>query len=680
MAHPVERGAITVDGRLDEPAWRQYPPVSGFVQLTPKTGEPEEGKTDVWILYDDQYLYVGAAMTDPEPAQIQADERRRDSTFSRSDTFGFVVDPFHDHQNGFFFETNPFGAKSDGLVSQEGAFVNMDWDGLWDVAAERTLEGWSAEFRIPLETLRYQKGEKQVWGIQFRRQVPHLKQISFWNPMTTEQTFFMISKGGHLEGINPSASESKLFIKPYVKGSYQVVQGDSAGSAFGLDGGGDVRYAMKSNSTLDLTWRTDFAETESDLFQINLTRFPLYYPEKREFFLESSGFFDFGISGRIQPFFSRTIGLNSSSFLPVPILGGLKFTGKGDGYGVGALSMATRSDSGNEGEQFSVVRFSRDIGVRSRAGFLFTDRNGVDLNKDETAGGDFFAGVHPDVDLQGFFIKSGMNGAASGTANAGFAEIYWHDPVWRIRLNHLHIDQNFNPGTGFVRQADLDETYGYIDYHPQPKSGAVREYGFKSEVTYQGDSGGDFLYRSSYWRGQANFVNGDFLLTSIDFQREYLPVYFAIRPAITIPPGEYVYTQWNIIYSSDPTRSFSATASYLGGGFYGGEKESAVLNLTWGVIGTLKAGLAAEVDWVYLPWGDFVAEVVSQDLRWDLTNQMSLAMLTQWDRESQELSGNFRFIWEYREGSKFYLVINPTRADPQTTTVIVAKLTYLLKK
>ncbi|HXN05648.1 MAG TPA: carbohydrate binding family 9 domain-containing protein, partial [Nitrospiria bacterium] len=216
MAHPVERGAITVDGRLDEPAWRQYPPVSGFVQLTPKTGEPEEGKTDVWILYDDQYLYVGAAMTDPEPAQIQADERRRDSTFSRSDTFGFVVDPFHDHQNGFFFETNPFGAKSDGLVSQEGAFVNMDWDGLWDVAAERTLEGWSAEFRIPLETLRYQKGEKQVWGIQFRRQVPHLKQISFWNPMTTEQTFFMISKGGHLEGINPSASESKLFIKPYV--------------------------------------------------------------------------------------------------------------------------------------------------------------------------------------------------------------------------------------------------------------------------------------------------------------------------------------------------------------------------------------------------------------------------------------------------------------------------------
>ena len=680
IAHPIEDQQMTLDGLLDEGLWKKFPPISGFIQQEPKAGEQEKGTTQVWVFYDSSSLYIGANLIDPEPQAVRGDERHRDAAFSRSDAFGAIIDTFHDHQNGFFFETNLLGAKSDGLIHQEGAFVNMEWDGLWEVAALRTNEGWSVEMKIPFETLRFQPGQSDTWGIQFRRKIPHLKEIAFWSPLTTDQNFYMLSKGGHLTGIQPRSIKGQLFIKPYLKGDFRLNQGESAGWETGEDAGLDVRYRIKSNLTIDLTYQTDFAETESDRLQVNLTRFPLFFPEKREFFLEGSDYFAFGISESLQPFFSRRIGLRNQQ--PVPLIGGIKLTGKVEGYSLGLLSIASRSNAGLDGEELSVFRFTRDIGLRSRGGIILTDRTGP-TGSDQTGGFDLTAGPHPNLDLQGFWLRSGWPNpspyGANGDRSAGFAEVYWHDPFWRIKMNHLRVTEGFNPSLGFVKQTDLDETVGYVDIHPQPVTGPVREYGFKGELTYQNDTSGNFIYRSNYWRGQASFRSGDLVFLSWDLQSEHLPVDFEIRRGIVIPTGDYTYRQGNLILHTDPRRSVSVIPNFSWGDFYNGHKESMSLNLTWSVIETFKLGGSIEVDWVNLPQGNFVAEIVAQNIQWDLNNQMALQTLTQWDKETQQWSGNVRYSWEYRQGSWFYLVINPLRTDPQTRLLFLAKLTYLFR-
>ncbi|MBI1823991.1 MAG: carbohydrate binding family 9 domain-containing protein [Nitrospirae bacterium] len=677
MAHPIEDQQIQIDGRLDEEIWKKYRPISGFFQQEPKVGEKELAVTEVWVLYDSKYLYIGARLIDPEPNAVQGDERHRDSDFSRSDTFGFVVDTFHDHQNGFYFETNPLGGKADGLIHQEGAFINTDWDGLWDIGAIRTDYGWSAEFRIPFETIRFQPGEAEVWGIQFRRKIPHLKEVAFWSPLTSDQNFYMLSKGGHLTGIQPISQAGEIWIKPYVKGGGLLKEGLDSGWELNQDSGLDLRYKLKSNLTFDLTFRTDFAETEIDRIQINLTRFPLFYPEKREFFLEGSDYFDFGISGRAQPFFSRTIGLQNQQ--PVPLFGGMKLTGKIDGYGLGLLSIGSRSHNGIEREEMSAVRFTRDMGLRSRAGVLFTDRTG-DGGSDQSGGADLTWGPLPQLDLQGFWVRSGWpNHSLYGEGTASFSEAYWHDPFWRIRINHLRISDGFDPALGFAQQTDLDETYGYVDIHPQPNNGPVREFGFKGELTYQNDSRGDFLYRSNYWRAQAVFRSGEFILLSWDPQIEHLPVDFMIRPGITLPAGDYTYQQYSEIFQSDSRRAFSVTQTWYGGQFYNGNKNTLTFGFAWGAVDTFKIGFSLEQDWVNLPQGNFVAEIIEQDFRWDLDNQMTVQALNQWDKELGEFSTNFRYSWEYKPGSFFYLVINPIQTDSQTNFLFQAKVTYLFQ-
>ena len=677
-AHPLNGEKIVIDGKLDEAVWRSFPPASGFIQREPQMGAPEEGKTEVWVLYDANNLYIGANLIDPSPGEVFGDERHRDADFSRSDAFAVVIDTFHDHQNGFFFETNVLGAKSDALVHQEGIFVNHDWDGLWNVAAVKTPTGWSMEMKIPFDTLRFQPGQLDIWGIQFRRRIPHLKEVAYWSPLTTDQNIFMLSKGGHLTGIHPESIQGQLYLNPYIKGGFQLNQGDSAGKSWSDSAGLDLIYKFKTNLTMDLTYNTDFAETENDQLQENFSRFPLFFPEKRSFFLDGSDYFDFGIPGRLQPFFSRRIGLNG--FDPVPLTGGIKLTGKADQYGIGLLSIASQASQGMDGEQMSAIRLTRDLGLRSRAGLIFTDRTGS-YGSDQTGGFDFTAGPLPQLDLQGFWIRSGWpNPSPDGVDGAAsFAEAYWHDPLWRIKINHLRVADGFNPGLGFVQQPDLDETMGYIDFRPQPSSGPVREFGFKGELTYQNDSRGNFLYKSNYWRALANFRSGDFLLFSWDPQNEHMPVDFEIRPGIVIPIGDYSYNTYNIIFSSDTRRTFSVYQSYSWGEFYNGLKNSVYTGLTWGAVGTLKIGASIEQDWVELPQGNFVSQIISQDFRWGINNAMTLQSLTQWDKELAQLSGNVRFIWEYLPGSFFYFIVNPVQTDPYTQYLFLAKLTYLFK-
>ncbi len=669
----AETQIIKIDGILNETLWQLGDAADHFVQQEPHVGARALAHSFVRMAYDERYLYIAAILNDPKPEKIHADERQEDGRFDRSDAFAVLIDTYHDHQNGFFFESNPLSAMADALVSQEGSAINRDWDGSWQVAAQRTARGWSVEFKIPFETLRFRPGDGQTWGIQFRRRVPHLKEVSFWSPLSIEQNFFEISRSGHLEGIKVPNKKKLLSLKPYVRGAYQKDKTGANGSSdTDFDGGLDLRYQLRSNLSLDLTWNTDFAETEVDRFRTNLTRFPLFFPEKREFFLEGKGLYDFGLSRRVQPFFSRRIGLVSGQ--AIPILGGGKLSGKIGPYGIGALLMQTEKKGGAPAEQFGVLRLSRDFGLRSNLGLIVTERAERGGANNETLGVDATFAPQTHLTTNAFWLRSNDQEGASGIAQ--FAEMDWRDPFWRIRLNHLRVGENFDPALGFVQQTDLDESVGFIDIRPQPKSGPIRELGFKAETTYQRDTQNNFLYQSNYNRVQADFRSGDFILISVDPQRERLPNDFEIRKGIVIPAGTYKYTHSNIIFTSDERRPLAGELDVLWGGFYGGRKTSLSFTLTGAPQEGVKIGGGWNVDWVRLPQGDFSSQVLSGDITWSLSNALLLQSLFQWDKEDKSLAANLRLSWEYKDQSWFYFIVNPSRQSGKDRLLVLTKLTF----
>ncbi len=669
------KAEIHIDGVLNETIWQSQKSAKQFIQQEPHVGLAALARSSVFVTYDDKHLYIAAVLDDPEPGRVQADERQEDGQFDRSDAFAILIDSYHDHQNAFFFETNLLSAMSDALVSQEGAQVNRDWDAIWQVAAKPTATGWSVEFKIPFESIRFKTGDSQRWGIQFRRRVPHLKEISFWSPLTTEQDFFEVSRSGHLSGISVVEQKRALSLTPYTKAFYHKDQtGRKDLSESDFDGGIDLRYQLQTNLSLDLTVNTDFAETEVDRLQVNLTRFRLFFPEKRAFFLEGKGFYNFGLSGRVQPFFSRRIGLLSGQAVPI-LLGG-KLSGKVGPYGIGTLLMQTEAENGQAAEQFAVVRLSRDVGLRSKLGLIATERrerNGA--SGDSTFGIDGTLAPNEHLSSEGFLVYTEGN-QNSLRGRAAFAEINWQDPKWRIKLNHLQVTPDFSPELGFVRQSDLHETVGYLDIRLQPVKGWVREFGFKTEETYQTDDSGNFLYQSNYNRIQVDARSGDFLLLSVDPQRERLQEDFEIRSGIIIPTGTYTYTHYNIIFMSDERRPLSTVANLLWGGFYEGRKTSFDLTLTAAPAEGFKIGAGWEMNQVKLPQGDFTTQILDADLSWSVTNQLLLQGLIQWDKEDDTLAANLRLSWEYRESSWFYLIINPNHEKDGENYLILSKLTF----
>lgn len=675
IAFPLTGYTITLDGRLEEAAWQSAQAASGFVQQRPDVGHPAVGESFVQVAYDQTHLYIAADLEDPDPLLVRADERQRDASLDRSDAFAVLIDTYHDHQSGFVFETNLLAAMSDAVVSQDGDRINRNWNGLWEVAAQRTERGWSVEFRIPFETLRFEPGENQVWGIQFRRRVPHQNEISFWRSLTTDQDFYEVSQAGHLRGIGATYQKHRLRIKPYVKGSYRYDhKGPNDQWESDQDAGLDLRYHLQSNWTLDLTFRTDFAETEVDRLQVNLTRFPLFYSEKREFFLEGSGFYRFGLAGRVQPFFSRRIGLVNRQ--PVGILGGGKVTGKVGPYGIGLLLMQTEKakDIDQPSEQFGVLRLTRDLGVSSNIGMIATHRSGVGEKGQQTIGLDTIITPNPHLDVKAFWLQSSSGG---GDRQAGYAQIQWRDPFKRFFLYHLNIQEGFDPVLGFVQQTDIAETQGYFDFRPQPASGPIREFGFKGELTYQSDIQGRFLYRSNYWRALAYFRTGQFVLFSWDPQAERLPKNFDIRTNITIPAGIYHYERYNLFMFSDLQKWFSGTMNLKWGGFYGGRIRSFDLNLTVAPAEALKFGAGWGIDTVKLPQGNFESQTLEGDVTWSLSNEILFQGLIQWDKEEDLLAANVRFSWEYRPGSHLFLIFNPSRQRDEDTFLFIGKATWL---
>ena len=687
-----------IDGRLDEEAWSMAPVIDDFTQQEPAEGEPASERTEVRLLYNSRWLFIGVRAFDSDPAGIIATEMRRDSErLLEEDNFQVILDTFRDSRSGYMFVTNPLGAKLEQQVFEEGdgggrgstSNVNLNWNGVWHAAARRTAEGWDAEMAIPLVTLRFPVAERQRWGINFMRNIRRKNEQVFWAPIPKAYSITRVSLAGTASGMTSLDRALDLRIKPFLLAGGQRNRVGPLVADKGLrDAGLDIKYGLGSSLNLDLTLNTDFAQAEADEQQVNLTRFSLFFPEKRDFFLENSGQFNVGSQGRdrlFDLFFSRRIGLSEQGQV-VPIIGGGRLSGKAGRHNIALLDVQTDEAFGGHGENFFVARYSRDVLQRSKVGGLF-------INKEETGGAGFNRTLGADTTLvphQNFTVNALIAKTASegvdGRDTALYARAAWLDRRWNVYAEYADIDDNFNAEVGFVPRIGIRTTKVHVERNPRPGRYGIRILEPMFNITYTTDQQNRLLSRRLHHMVGISFEDGSRAIVWYNRLFEQLDAPFEIRPNVVIPSGAYRFGEWLFSYTSDPSRRLYYLVEYAPQTFYGGTRTDT--RLTLGLRATSR--VATELEYrrndVDLPGGAFVVDLGI--LRFDvaLSPRLTVRTLSQYNSYTRQLTTSARLNFLYRPGSDLYLVYDDSwREDapgvPQLRNrQLVLKLTYLLSR
>ncbi len=666
---------LQVDGRLDEAVYQTVLPVTGFFQVLPDAGQAATEDTDVWVMFDRENVYFAARCWQKDmPHTLVANEMRRDRA-RENDGLGVAVDTFYDRQSGFLFYTNPLGALGDGQVGEAPGVTNTDFNPIWDVRTGRFEGGWTVEMRVPFKTLRYRPGVEQVWGIQFRRVIRHRTETAFLTklPITAGSSGIgRLSYAATLVGIEvPPHGTKHLEIKPY--GISRVTSDRTTTPAVSkdLDGdlGLDLKYGLTQNLTADLTFNTDFAQVEVDDQQVNLTRFNLVFPEKREFFLEGAGTFTFGGGGTggnaPQMFFSRQIGLNDGRV--VPILAGGRVQGKVGRYSIGALNMQTGEERVSRTPQtnFTVLRVKRDILKKSSVGAIFTGRSQSRVapgGSNEAFGVDGAFSFFDDLNLTGFYAGTETPGSR-GRTNSYQGTFGFTPDLYGFTVEHLYIGDDFNPEVGFVRRDDMRRTFVSGRLSPRPKHNpVVRRFVFNTSVDYILNTSGLLESRDQEASFETEFQSSDRLNVSATRSYDRLLAPFRIATGVTIPAGGYDFDTVRASYALGPQKRWTGSTSVEHGSFYNGEQT--VLGFSSGrmaVTPRLSVEPSFSVNWVDLPYGSFRAQIYRSRLNYTFSPRMFVAGLMQYNSSSHTFSTNVRLRWEYLLGSELFVVLTEDR-------------------
>jgi len=668
----VERvvSIVTLDGHLDEPDWLASDSITDFRQQEPQEGAPASERTVLRVLRDDKAFYFGIRAYDREPARIRARQIRRDADLEDDDFIKILIDSFHDRRGAFVFGTNPNALIWDAqLVGFEDP--NVDWNGIWTVATSRDAEGWTVEFRIPLRTLRFHAGSDGVFGFNVERFIRRRNEATFWRSWGRTQGFYNLIEAGTLTGFGEVHRGRDLELRPYLLGqataTERVITGtgtDSVVEASDRDAkaGVDAKLAISPTLTADLTINTDFAQVEADRQIINLTRFPDFFPEKREFFLESSGIFDFARPTVVTPFYSRRIGLKDER--PVPILAGARLTGRTGPWTVGFLGARTGGD--DDANDF-VVRLKHDLLARSYIGAIATLRAGPGVSGTEASGG-------LDIDLP--LVVNGQNVEPSfwitGTSTPGIPGV----PVaWRAATDYPNdlfdvfaslwrVQSGYNPTLGFVRRAGIKETTGHFDFTPRPGVLGIRQLDFEfPSWDIIADEQGS-LTRSSDWQTAeielrplgVLFQSGDQFEINVQRFLDAPTDSFDIFPGVIIPPERYWYTRGEVNFSTSRGRPFNLDALYSWGDFYTGTNQELSFDATWRFGGHLILGADLTRDAVRLPEGDFNAIQTGGRAQYAFNPRTDLLLFVQHNNEDQRVDFQLRFHWIPKIGDDFYVV------------------------
>ena len=694
-------GSIVLDGALNEPAWSEAPVANGFIQNDPREGEPATYDTDVRVVYDDDALYFGVWARDGEPSKIIVSDLKKDYGTGGSDGFRIVLDTFHDGRNGYQFAINPAGAKWDSQMANEGRDNNANWDGIWDVKTRITETGWFAEIRIPFRTLKFGDDNPQVWGINFERKLRRLNEDSYWSPLPRIYDAQRVSLAGSLEGMRGLHAGKNIRVKPYgLTSGSRVTTRPMAGD---VQGGVDVKYGVTSGLVWDFTVNTDFAQVEADEQQVNLTRFNLFFPEKRDFFLENQGIFNFGPEGGggggnfgagrtnqtqdLRLFFTRRIGLSDAG-QALPILGGTRLSGRQGAYSIGALSIQQREGQGVPATNFSALRLRRDVLANSDIGAVLLNKevNGPGFNRLAGLDGNFRFG---NAQLNGFAARtfSPVTATASkGNAFASRATFDYRNRQWRTNARFTTVGEGFNDELGFIPRVGVNELGGQINRTLRPTwlPHAIRELGpHWVFAQFNRQDGGALDQRVQDIHFPAFFGNGAFVEVGINTNLEVIRTPFMINSArgARVADGRYEYSEYFITYRPNDSARLSSGVRYALGGFYDGYKRSYAWGPTFRPNEKLNASWTVQLNDITLPAVSYLSTLMTTRVNYNFNTKVFLNALLQYTTDTHQLSSNIRLNVIHRPLSDVFFVYNEHR-DERTGLLqdrsLIAKMTYMI--
>jgi hypothetical protein len=703
---------MRVDGVLDEEAYLTVPAITAFQQQEPDNGAPVTEHTEAWVMYDDRNVYVSCRCHDRQLERLVANDMRRDSpNLRQNDNFAVQLDTFHDRRNGYLFYVTPLGALFDGMTSDERQ-NNSDWNTVWQAKSGRFEGGWTAEIAIPFKSLRYRPGIDQEWGINLRRVIRRRNEWVYITPIEQawgQTAIFRVSAAATLTGLQVPPAGKNLEIKPYAisRVTTDLLARTPVRNDLSPDAGVDVKYGVTKGLTADLTYNTDFAQVEEDEAQVNLTRFSLFFPEKREFFLEGSGTFNFGTSapnngaapgapGGVQQqgggdvptlFYSRRVGLSNGR--PVPVIGGGRLTGKVGQWSVGAIDIVSDDDEDAEAVRtnFSVLRARRDLLRRSSIGGIFTGRS----RSTAAPGGNYVWGTDANfaffqnLYLGGYLAQSKTDGLDGDDLSYRGQFAYAADR-YGLTVEHMAVEDNFNPEVGFMRRENFRKTAGTARFSPRPRgSRFVRKTYYEATFDYFTNTRNVLETRTASAAYRVELQNSDVLSVSYVNNHESLVVPFQVAEGVRIPVGAYDFG--NVVASFNPGQQHrvSGSASFETGSFYTGDKRTASFRGRVNLTPQLAVEPNVSLNWIDLPQAAFTNKVIGTRTLFTMTPRMFVSALVQYTSATTSLSANVRFRWEYQPGSELFVVYTegrdtfPPRGVPLETRGFVVKINRLFR-
>lgn len=661
----------TLDGHLAAAEWDGAARLDGFVQLEPQEGAPASEATEVRIGYDPANLYIGIRGHDSEAGAMVANILTRDGDLSYDDSIEIVLDTYHDRQSGFLFATNPLGVQVDALVRREGEEINFDWDGLWSCRAGRDAGGFTVEIAIPFRTLRFPRSGEQVWGINVTRLIPRKQEVSSWKPMSRDYGHYArykVSQFGQLTGLEGLEPGRRSLFKPYLVAGWEDQNEEMKGDEV-VEVGLDAKVNLTTDLVADFTVNTDFAEAEADDQRVNLTRFPLFFPEKREFFLEGANLFYVG--ERPEPyrdaedflFFSRRIGLTDDGGREIPVLGGAKITGQMGDLGLGFLNLTTDGETFRDPESgtfteprtnYTVVRLKQDLLGGSYVGFmgLNTDPSGLDYNRVAAADWDFELREH--LRTGGFLARS--SGAdEEGDEWAGYADLNWDSKHSRVRLAYTDLGDGFRDELGFFPRLGVKKLRADLNAVLWPDGGRVRTAWFTYDVDYVTDQAGNLETRAQGLQANMFFRSSAGLAFKAFDDREVLTAPFEVARGVVIPAGTYDFRNYFVGFQTNYNRPLGGAGRVLAGDYFDGDIVQAFGALVYRPVAGLFTAATYERTEVDLPAGSFTTELSLAEVTYSFNPRLSTRAWLQWQSE-ENLLGRLVVKWTYRPGADFFFI------------------------
>ncbi len=684
-----------VDGKvIGDLFWESIEPVGDLTQIKPKIGAPASEKTVIRVAYTAKMFYVSAICYDSDPKAIVVSDSRRDADLTDDDSFLFILDTYNDTQNGFLFGTNADGMEYDAQIDNEGqgnrntnrqqggviGGINLNWDADWDVKTEIGDYGWSAEFAIPLRSLRFTAGENQVWGINFERNISKATETAYWAAIPIGFDLKRLSMAGKLTGLSLQ-NPGNLKIFPYAL--TQVVN-NKAGATDKTDtnfeAGMDLKYSLTPGLTLDLTYNTDFAQVEVDDEQVNLDRFNLFFPEKRPFFLENAGQFTVGSPGEVDLFFSRKIGIGANGNI-VPIIGGGRVSGKIGQTNVGLLSMFTDDvqSLGLEKNSFNMARVNHDFPKsRSSVGAAFINRTALGGGSDDynhVMAMDGKWGLGQKAQISGFLAKSATPGITSSD-HSYKVQFSYNWERWELRAAYTELGEGFNPEVGFLQRGAFRKPEFLVMHRWRPAN-LLNLLELRPHVSYRqytdfdGNLVTGYLHVDNHWVWKSGLE----IHTGTNYTTEGVLQDFNLF-GVLVPKSNYTHQELQLVVMTNQNKALSLNTQTILGGYFGGNRIATRATVKARVGDKLNSSLIVNHNKLNLPNGELTALVLGGRLAYSFTPRMFVQSLVQYNNVSRITSVNARFGWLQNANNGLFIVANivkdkdlPDLLDTQSLTL-----------